>query len=80
MYIKWRVEDERGWIVIPRMRYKVERSNGSDETPNHLRLSTHTHESSIIMLKTSHSPRFALATHFSELVANNILANAESYL
>jgi len=30
--------------------------------------------------KTSHSPRFALAIHFSELVAINLLFNAEAYL
>jgi len=29
---------------------------------------------------TSHSPRFALAIHFSELVAINILFNAGAYL
>jgi len=29
---------------------------------------------------TSHSPRFALATHFSELVAINLLFNAGAYL
>ena len=33
-----------------------------------------------IYTNTSHSPRFALAIHFSELVAINLLFNAGAYL